>query len=114
MDKIDYYAKDERWEGWNKDALWRFLKDVKSPPNVTAQNPVVDFHTVTALAEPKRSIHEESWWRQCVTPVVPPKPSVREAKEEVGGLASIFGDYSQTMALDDNMWEIPTVRPEAN
>jgi hypothetical protein len=113
MAKIDY-AKDESWDAWNRDALRRFLNEVKSPPNVTAQNLVVDFHPVTALAPPKRSIHEEAWWQPCVTPVVPPKPSVREDKQEVGGLASIFGDYSQAMALDDDMWEIPTVRLDAN
>jgi hypothetical protein len=39
---------------------------------------------------------------------------VQEEEEEVGGLVSIFGDYSQAMALDDNMWEIPTVRLDAN
>jgi hypothetical protein len=40
--------------------------------------------------------------------VVPETPFVLEEKPDLFGIETIFGECSQAMVLEDNMWELPT------
>jgi hypothetical protein len=103
------YSKDEQWHAWNQDALKRFLTRNDQP--LKQETVVPEIGQDRQLAEePKWETVKGSWWPSSTNPAATKTPQFLEEKPDLLCFESVFAECNQAVALEDDMWEIATVR----